>query len=154
LSLKACLRIRRFNKDEQRFAVEFFGEPICGYCGNDNPTRWDHIVPVAKNGATVLGNMMLSCSECDNSKSQVDFAKWMLGDYPKSPSTRGVSDVHGRIERIKAYAKQHDYRPAPIEAELNEAEQQRLNHIRNEIVSLRREVESLITDFKDRTGFR
>jgi 5-methylcytosine-specific restriction endonuclease McrA len=68
-SLKDCLRERRFGNDEQRLSVKFFREPTCRYCGNDNPTRWDHIVPIAKNVATVLGNMMLACSTCDNSKS-------------------------------------------------------------------------------------
>ena len=78
----------------------------------------------------------------------------MLGDAPKSPSTRGVSDVLARVERIKKYAEQYDYRSDPVEDELTEAERELLARVRNEMKSLRREVEALIDAFKERTGFR
>ena len=156
-SLKDCLRRRQFGAAEKSAVVDFFqrweAQPSCAYCGNPNANRWDHIVPVANDGATVLGNMVLACSSCDDSKQHRSFDDWMLSDAPKSPS-RHVANVPERIEHIKAYVRQFDYEPEPIEAGMDKVERERLQAIRGRLASLRQEVDSLVSDFRRRTGFR
>ena len=117
-------------------------------------TRWDHIVPVANHGATVLGNMVLACSSCDDSKSQRSFDEWMHSDTPKSPRGQKVANVAERIEHIRAYVREFDYEPASIEAGMDEVERERLRAIRGRLASLRQEVDSLVSDFRRRTLFR
>jgi hypothetical protein len=157
-SLKDCLRERRFGADEKQEVVRFFeqweSQPECAYCGSTDVRRWDHVVPVMSGGAAVLGNMVLACSSCDDSKAQRVFDEWMLGSTLKSPSSRGVSNVSDRIARIRAYAEQHGYESAQVEAGLNRAERERLRSVRDQLALLRQEVESLVNDFRARTGYR
>ena len=157
-SLRDCLRKRQFGTDEKSKVVEFFEQwepqPACAYCGRAEVSRWDHIVPVMKDGATVLGNMVLACSTCDDSKSQRKFDEWMLSGVPKSPSSRGIANMSWRIERIQAYVELYSYHSAPVDDGLSEVELERLQGVRKLLASLREEVDSLVQDFRVRTGYK
>ena len=157
-SLKDCLRQRRFGAEEMQKVVRFFEQwepqPACAYCGSADVGRWDHVVPVMSGGATVLGNMVLACSPCDDSRARSPFDEWMLGGAPKSPSSRGISNIPDRLVRIRAYAEQHGYESVQVEEGLNRAELKRLRSVREKLASVRQEVESLINDFRARTGYR
>ena len=158
-SLKDCLRKRQFRAAERREVSDFFErwepQPSCVYCGNkDDVRRWDHIVPVIKGGATVLGNMVLACTTCDDSKVQRGFDEWMFSDAPDSPRTRLVPNLSQRRARIMAYIERFGYEPEPEEDILNRVERERLQAIRGRLASLRQEVDSLVSDFRRRTGFR
>jgi len=156
-SLKDCLRMRQFGIAEKDSVVKFFErlepQPTCAYCGGAEVSRWDHIVPVMKDGATVLGNMVLACSACDDSKSQRDFDEWMQSSVPKSPLSRGTANISRRIKHIRAYVKLYRYRSKPIEDGLIGVELERLKTVRERLASLRQEVDSLVGDFRARTGF-
>ena len=112
------------------------------------------MVPVMSGGATVLGNMVLACSSCDDSKGRNAFDEWMVGSAPKSPSSRGISNIDRRIRHIRAYAKRYGYESAQVEEGLNRAELKRLRSVREKLASVRRDVESLVSDFRVRTGYR
>ena len=155
--LRDCLRERQFGVKEKQEVVEYFKrwepEPCCAFCGNRDVRRWDHVVPVMRNGATVLGNMVLACQPCDDSKSQREFDAWMLSDAPQSPKSRGVKNLKRRICRIKSYAEQYDYRPQSVERRLNMGERERLRDVRTQLASLRKQVDCLVADFRKRTGY-
>ena len=106
-----------------------------------------------REGATVLGNMVLACATCDDSKAQREFSEWMLGNTPKSLGNRGVRDIPRRIERIRAYTELYSYRPDTEEDRLSSEERRRLRDIRDRLASVRQEVESLVEDFRERTGY-
>ena len=157
-SLKDCLRRRQFGADEKSKAVMFFEQwepqPTCTYCGRTEVSRWDHVVPVMRDGATVLGNMVLACSTCDDSKSQRDFDEWMLSGVPKSPLSRGIANISRRIEHIKSYIELYTYRSEPVENRLSGVELERLQAVRERLATLRQEVDSLVDDFRGRTGYQ
>jgi 5-methylcytosine-specific restriction endonuclease McrA len=52
-------------------------EPSCVYCGADNPTSVDHVVPVAAGGVTDLSNLVPACSRCNSSKRDRDLKEWL-----------------------------------------------------------------------------
>src|SRR5207245_2472083 len=65
---------RAFRRSEVERAIDFFGEPLtCVFCGNEKVTLWEHLVPVARGGETVLGNMVPSCQRCNDSKHHKHF---------------------------------------------------------------------------------
>ena len=157
-SLRDCLRERKFGVKEKQKVVEYFQrwepQPSCAYCVDNGVRRWDHVVPVMRDGAAVLGNMVLACQPCDDSKSQRDFDKWMLSDAPRSPKSRGVKNLKRRISRIRSYAERYGYRSESIELGLNRAERERLRDARTQLSSLREQVDSLVTDSGTEPGIR
>ena len=78
----------------------------------------------------------------------------MLGRAPKSPTSRGIVDVPGRVERIKQYVDQFAYQPERLDDLLDRSELQRLVAIRAQLTQVREEVQSLIDDFRERTGYK
>ena len=62
--------------------------------------RWDHVVPVAKGGDTVVGNMVIACSRCDYSKQASEFERWMNGDWRGCPKERGWLIIAGIIVHL------------------------------------------------------
>ena len=51
--------------------------PFCVYCGADNPTSVDHVVPVAAGGVTDLSNLVPACGRCNSSKRDRDLEEWL-----------------------------------------------------------------------------
>ena len=130
---------------------DFF--PSTGGSGSADVKRWDHLVAVSKGGETVLGNMVLACQPCDDSKGNRPFAEWMISNTPKSPLSQGIPDVRQRIEHITSYVKANKYVPRPLEERLAPSELQRMTKVRAELNALRTEVESLISDYRRRMGY-
>lgn len=155
-ALTECLGKRQFGVKEQEAAARFFGngEPECAFCGSTDIRRWDHLVAVMEDGETVPGNMVPACARCDDSKRHLPFDEWMRGDAPQSPTTRGIPDVERRIERIEAFRRENDYAVRLLESRLTREEWETLESIRSRLDTLRREVDKLITDFRERTGYR
>jgi hypothetical protein len=60
--------------------------------------------------------------------------------------------VAGRVARIQAYVQQFGYRVRPLEERLDEGERERLARIQADLQRLRSEVDSLIADYRARTG--
>lgn len=57
-----------YNRDALA-TMDAFGTEVCPYCGGplENP-HWDHFVPLSLNGASEIGNMVLVCGHCNQSK--------------------------------------------------------------------------------------
>jgi len=153
-ALQECLAARQFGKEEIAKVLEFFGDdpPECVYCGSHEVRRWDHLVPVNKGGETVLGNMVLACARCDDSKRDLPFEEWMRSDAAGSPKSRGVKDIDQRVESIKAYVHRFGYTPQSLEERLDEHELERLTTIRSRLQELRKDIDALIEDYRTRTG--
>lgn len=49
---------------------------VCTYCNRDTKTTFDHIVPVAADGANDIGNMVPVCQSCNSSKSDQNVLDW------------------------------------------------------------------------------
>ena len=75
-----------------------------------------------KGGDTVLGNMVLACATCDDSKQASDFEQWINGNAPLCPRTRGVEDINGRVEKIRDYVRCYRYDAQDIHQRLNDSE--------------------------------
>jgi hypothetical protein len=152
-TLYDCLGERKFGKAEIEKVLEFFdtSPPECVFCGSKDVTRWDHLIPVMKGGETVLGNIVPSCSRCDDSKRDLSFEEWMTSDTRYSPTSQETTDLDRRIERIKEYMRHFGYQPRRLKERLNEIELERLKAIRSRLLEIRNDVESLIEHFRART---
>ena len=54
---------------------------ICAYCGKQFPPKlltMDHVVPVARGGRSVKGNVVPCCKECNNKKKLLTPAELLL----------------------------------------------------------------------------
>lgn len=152
-ALKECFVARQFGQKEIVEILDFF-KPTpheCVFCGNLDVERWDHLVPISKGGDTVLGNMVLACSQCDDSKQGKSFEEWMNGSAPLSPKSRGIEDIDKRIERIHTYVRHFGYSPRSLEDRLDERELERLRIIRSKLCEVRDDIETLINDYRART---
>lgn len=52
---------------------------LCHYCGRSFPPReltMDHIVPIARGGKSLKGNLVPACKECNNQKKQLLPLEW------------------------------------------------------------------------------
>lgn len=152
--IKESLTMRQFGVPEMKLIVSelFDGDPECVYCGSSDVSRWDHLFPVARGGDTVIGNMVLACARCDDSKQASPYADWILSDARYSPKSRGVPDLDARIARIQMYVEAHAYSPRSIEKRLTRGELKRLETIRGSAAILRSELKALVQDVRARTG--
>lgn len=150
-AVREGLSTRRFGTQEAEAVVSFFGpgSPECAFCGSADVRRWDHLIPLGLGGDTVLGNMVLACGRCDDSKGQRPFEEWMLSDAPFSPTTRRVPDIRQRIARLKAYMLRFGYVPRELEKRLSAEELQRFAEIRAKQRQLRREIEDFIRSYQE-----
>jgi hypothetical protein len=153
-AIKECLATRQFDADAMAQVVSFFGNtpPECVYCGSPNVQRWDHLVPITKGGDTVLGNMVLACASCDDSKRDLSFDEWILCESKLSPKSRGVVNLDQRIEQIRAYVQHFGYVPMRLEDKLDQNELNKLNSLRAEIQVVRGKFEQLIASHRAKTG--
>ena len=52
---------------------------VCHYCRQSTPPReltMDHIVPIARGGKSIKGNLVPACKECNNKKKQLLPMEW------------------------------------------------------------------------------
>ena len=52
---------------------------LCHYCGRPTPAKaltMDHIVPIARGGASTKGNVVPACKECNTAKQQLLPMEW------------------------------------------------------------------------------
>lgn len=70
----SCLQ-KRFAK--KRFRKQIFEDwGCCAYCGKENPTTLDHVIPKARGGSTTKGNLVACCGDCNLSKAHRDVFEW------------------------------------------------------------------------------
>ena len=98
----------------------------------------------------MLGNMVLACAACDDSKQASEFEQWMNGDAPLSPQTRGVLDIDDRVKRIRDYIKYYGYETKDIDQRLNKSERDELQDIQQQIGRYRQRLDLLISNYRMR----
>lgn len=154
-SLKDCLAVRQFRGKEVLEVIKFFGKdpPECAFCGSLEVARWDHLIALNKGGETVIGNMVLACARCDDSKRDLPYEEWALHVSQGSPTSRGVEDVEDRLARIKAYMQHYNYAPRFLSERLSAEELQALTTIRAKLQEVRSEIDTLIQEYRSRTGY-
>src|SRR5438876_7189659 len=133
---------RAFRRSEIERAIDFFGEPLtCVFCGGAKVTLWEHLVPVARGGETVLGNMVPSCQSCNDSKHHKQFDEWLTQRAEKNPAAPGAQDVLARIARLRTYAHQFEYVVTTPESRLDAERLLQVEDLRRRAKELRAEVE-------------
>ena len=153
-ALLECIADRRFGKPEIDQVLSFFGDdpPACVFCGTTPINRWDHLVPISKGGDTTFGNMVPACAKCDDSKRDLPFGEWMIGNAPNSPKTRGIPNLKDRLSKIQAYVRMYGYRPRPPSERLIAGELRRFNTLRKDLGTLRQEFDAFVALYRERTG--
>ncbi|MBI1803369.1 MAG: HNH endonuclease [Ignavibacteriae bacterium] len=142
-------------KEEAEKVKRFFfndGKEECVFCGSAEPERWDHLTPLKEGGETVIGNIVPACQPCDDSKQHTHFEKWMLGNAPKSPRSRGVQDLDERINKLKSYVKSFGYQPRPLTSRLSKEENQQYEILLGKVRALRTEIERFLASYKSHGG--
>ncbi|MFZ0549135.1 MAG: HNH endonuclease signature motif containing protein [Candidatus Promineifilaceae bacterium] len=154
-ALLECLAPRQFGSGEIKQVLSFFGferQPECVYCGSHDVKRWDHLVPIKEGGETVLGNMVPACALCDDSKRHLPYQQWMLSDTKSSLKNRGINNIRERIMKIQAYSIHYEYRPRSLVDRLDDHDIQRLEDIRAKLKDVRGDIDTLIKDYRSKTG--
>lgn len=80
---------------------------VCSYCG-DPATEWDHFRPVVVDKRptgyiTEINNLVPACGKCNQSKGNKHWREWMEGSADRSPTTRQVDGLAGKIQRLQDY---------------------------------------------------
>jgi len=70
---------------------------ICAYCPGA-AEAWDHVIPIAKGGKTVPGNILPACTPCNSSKKNYDLEEW-LAKTGRELSYRAIEhlSLHGTL---------------------------------------------------------
>lgn len=136
---------RAFRIPEVEQALAFFGEPLtCVFCGSEKVTLWEHLVPVARGGETVLGNMVPACQPCNDSKHSKPYEEWLLQRAKKNPDAPGAQDVTSRIAHLREYAEKFKYVVTTPESRLDAERLLQVEELRLRAKQLRADVEAFL----------
>ena len=129
------------------------GQPACVYCGSPDVKRWDHLIAVSEFGLSRMGNLVLACARCDDSKGNRPYDEWMRGPAKYSPASRGdIPNVEARIRRIEGFVQRYGTRPVPLEERLSPSELREHEGIVRTLQSVYRRANRLVDNFRERTG--
>jgi hypothetical protein len=62
--------------DKQWRAWRYAFDRKCAYCGDDDATILEHVVPVSAGGGTTIYNVLPACAHCNGKKSDMDPERW------------------------------------------------------------------------------
>jgi hypothetical protein len=127
----------RCSKSDLELVRDYFtnlGLLHCLYCGNDNPTRWDHLHAVTRGGDTVPGNLVPACQRCDDSKQDIDVDEWAMGKSKHRPNLDRLPHIQAVIA---AYQAHFSHSPANFQSKLSPEQQAKYARFRKEIDGLR-----------------
>lgn len=93
--------------------------PVCAYC-SDPYTEWDHLRPLVVQQRPTgyiseIANLVPACGKCNQSKGNKPWRSWILSDAPRSPKSRQVTGIEGKIARLEAYEEWRDVTPLDFE---------------------------------------
>ncbi|RUO71588.1 HNH endonuclease [Pseudidiomarina salinarum] len=79
----------------------------CAYCG-DRASEWDHLRPLVQNKKPTgyiseIHNLVPACGKCNQSKGNKPWHMWIMSSAKLSPKSRGVTDLHERIQNLQKY---------------------------------------------------
>lgn len=127
----------RCSKPDLELIRDYFiglGPLQCLYCGNDTPTRWDHLHAVSRGGDTVPGNLVPSCQRCDDSKQDKDVDEWVMGKSQYRPSPDRLPHIQSVIA---AYQTHFSHSSEEFESKLSPEQRAKYTRFRKEIDALR-----------------
>lgn len=102
----------------------------CAYCG-DKSSEWDHLRPLVLSQRPTgyiseIANLVPSCGKCNQSKGNKPWRDWMLStSAPQSPTTRKITDVTERIQKLEEYERAFIPRQIDFAKALGEEEWER-----------------------------
>ena len=70
-------------------------EGLCHYCGKKVPPgelTMDHIIPVARGGRSVKGNVVPVCASCNKAKGVLTPAERILAELESAQSAEGTDE--------------------------------------------------------------
>ncbi len=70
----SCLQKKFARKKFRKQIFEAWG--CCCYCGKENPTTLDHVIPKARGGSTTKANLVACCGDCNISKNHEEVLMW------------------------------------------------------------------------------
>ena len=151
--------------EEVRVALSNLGMSFetmeCVYCGN-KCTDWDHLFALVKNKRpsgffSDIGNMVPACGPCNQSKSGQHWKKWMLSSAKNSPTSRGISDIWTRIQKIENYIQRSNLRAKNIEHYIKPHELreywEKLEHIHSAMIEAQNLATKIQSDFQRQIKF-
>ncbi len=137
-AMKEYFNKRRYPRPDMEKLIKYFrrrGRLLCFYCRQQDATRWDHLHPVNKGGATAMGNLVPACSSCNDSKQNRSLDEW----YARESGRRRLK---GRLSQIKKaaarYQKRFRYRPRLMPEELEDDERRTYNQFRKHKAALQK----------------
>jgi hypothetical protein len=106
----------------------------CFYCGRSYPTRWDHVHPVKKGGATVKGNLVPACIYCDDSKQDKTLPEWFRVASQRGRRLLPEAQI---LQRVSRYKKRYRYRAGHFPKSLDRDGQQKWRVLEKRLKDLR-----------------
>jgi hypothetical protein len=82
----------------------------CAYCG-DKSSEWDHLRPLVLSQRPTgyiseIANLVPACGKCNQSKGNKPWRDWMMStSAPQSPTTRKITDVAERMQKLEDYER-------------------------------------------------
>lgn len=74
---RAALSFRYTQRDIDRLLNRHRG--LCAYCGENDATEIDHVVPIARGGVDGIANLLPSCMACNRAKTDKLLSEWRHG---------------------------------------------------------------------------
>lgn len=156
--VQAILPQREPSEGEVSEALQILGiDPenlCCSYCG-DTATEWDHLRPLVEDKLPTgffseIGNLVPACGKCNQSKGNKPWRGWMKSDASLSPATRGIADLHERIERLERYEAWKPRRPLDLQEHVAEDQWQSYWTKREDALKVLRESQDLAEEIRAR----
>jgi len=70
------LRNSKFKLNKEEVKEIYERDKVCVYCGSSEKLTFDHIIPVNKDGKTIIGNIVVACQPCNSSKYNHNVFDW------------------------------------------------------------------------------
>ena len=116
-AVKEHFNALRYPKPDIRALEKHFrrkGQFMCFYCGQKEASRWDHLYPVNKGGATTNGNLVPACSSCNDSKQNRTLKEW----YDRAGKRRKLRKLTVIERAVARYRARFPYKPRRLPQDL------------------------------------
>lgn len=124
--LRKIYSIHSFSRKDWIEIKNYFNHR-CAFCGKkeDGTAQKklvkDHLYPAIQNGDYVKGNIVSSCSTCNDRRGNQIWSVWLKNNYPNKYKVRSL--------KIKNYIKKYNYINHPINIRMTKKECEKYNEI-------------------------
>jgi 5-methylcytosine-specific restriction endonuclease McrA len=66
----------------------------CFYCGSEEQTSIDHVIPISRGGTHGIGNLVSCCKSCNSSKCNKTIMEWKINNEKVSNTMRRLSSTN------------------------------------------------------------